>query len=216
MPKTQIPVWETLDYPLRHLEHVILDNLIEFLGYEETTALLSENAGPSAKAIDSDPALVARFAGLLRRLVREQVPVLTFEPICDSFIGMQKNQTSVLECVARIRMLDGVRNRLPGNEPHRTFVRLGPTMMNAIGGSLKVEEGRAPTLSLEPDVAQEIVSHLRIAIANAPGACTLIAPETPLRTYVWLLMRYEVANVPVLAADELLFDPVEIVQVDLD
>jgi hypothetical protein len=214
------PLWEALDYPIYDLEGIVADNLEEFLGYEEVCNLLSAAEHEAAKTIDADPKLVAMFANVLRRLVRERVPILTVDAICERFLQLEATHMSMLRRVQQVRMIDGVRALLPGNQVDRTFIHIGPTLIGWVRGAIRTETSPSDVsgshLRLDPDLAQQVVARVRTAVADAQGPCTVIVPDGWVRLFFWRLLQFEIARLPVLAAEEVSVQPASISRVDAE
>jgi tetratricopeptide (TPR) repeat protein len=198
-------LWKPLDYLLRHVEAIVVANLVEFVGHQEVQNLL-ERAG--LIATDRYDELLYResgrhidvFSNVVRCLVAERVPMTSFAEVHRLFLDGLERRQPVHEIVTTIRAAEVVRDRLWGNDATYAHYQLGPNILRHIDAAQCGPGQRV--LAFEPEVIQEILTAIRDQIGDRDRAA-IVVPGGPRRALARALVEIEFPDVPVLSLREL-------------
>lgn len=204
------PRWAAGEYIARHLEAVLLRNLAQFAGHVEVRERLTQSWSADARTILNNSALLTAFTRALQALLWEGVPTVDLEPLCAGFLAQRSGAASLDQTVADLRMLPGIRPRLPGAAPGTALLRLGPRLERALAERL-LEYGDIHILALEPEPTQEALAAVRDGYDPAHPTA-LVCEDPTLRPYVRRLVELEFPDLHVLAAAEL--DPERLAAVE--
>ena len=120
--------------------------------------------GWSERDPTTDLGLLSSFTEALRALLDDQVPIARTDELLDEFAPMHQQETDLGEALARLRMLPGVRESLPGNRPGDRLLRLDPAIERQLADSLIA--GPSGVLWVPPDVLHNVSSAIRTLITD--------------------------------------------------
>jgi tetratricopeptide (TPR) repeat protein len=195
-----LPLWEVLEYPIRHLERVVRRNLALFFGHQELDNVLEDNTSPAAKAIRQDGRELTALVIALRALVQEGVPIVAFQALIDRFAELRALGASLGDIVAQLRLIPDVRAALPGTQPTTVLRRVGRSLESDLHKALGKENGRF-VLALDPEHCQSLLATVREQVGE--GREALLVRDGALRPFVRKLVEGEFPDLSVLAAEEL-------------
>lgn len=197
--KSNLPLWDSPEYLIRHLEAVIRRNLVDFIGHQEV-AEIAESEGLSEELANAPEKLSACVA-VCRGLLAENVPLKPFGLIYDLFDELYSQGKSLSEILERVRLLPDLRTKLPGNSNNYNLRRLGDDLEKMIRRCV-YQSGSHTVLAMSPADCQNFLGAIRDVIGE--GRLALIVENTEARPFVRLLIELEFPDVPVLAQAELL------------
>jgi type III secretory pathway component EscV len=172
----------------------VREMLREWAAAEEGDQLLVETA------LASDPGGV-RLAQVLQELLRENVPVRRLKPILVAFGASQSDSVEVREVVEAVRR--SLIPELPGNEPGRRLVGLGPALESEIARHVRELDG-ARFLAIPAEEADRWFSALRSGLDGRPAeAQAIVVRKLGLRPFVRRLTELDFPDLPVLSEQEL-------------
>jgi tetratricopeptide (TPR) repeat protein len=199
--KHGLKLWRVLEYPLRHMEAFLEKNLGVLLDSLETEFLLQNKPSEAAASISQSIEKRDALAHVLRGLVSERVPITAFNQICEVFLKLSSNETSLVNIVEELRSLPPIRHTLPGNNHQYTFYRLGQHLEAELLANLT--EDVQPLLVLQPEEFQVILDVVRDKIPSQQNVALLVS-KTRLRPLVRKLIERQYPDMPVLSVQELL------------
>jgi len=157
-----------------HLSEVIKSHAYELLGRQEVQSLMDNLARDYPKVVEElVPHLLALgdVQKVLQNLLKEQVSMrdlLTiFETLAD-YAPMTKNTTHLTEYVRQALGRTIVR-QYQGEDGQISLITLDPRIENTISEAIQHTE-KESYLSLEPQVAQQILNHTRLAVEEFMAA----------------------------------------------
>jgi len=196
-----LPLWETSEYALRHLQSVIVKNLPEFVGIQEAYSMLAEYSRDLAEDIAKEGGL-AGFREVLLLLLEEYVPVTQIERIGEAFVEGRRAKQSALEIAEQIRCCDPYRTYLQGNNPDTTLYRPDKTILDAIEEGL-VWASSSVWLQLLPENNKEIIEAISQAVTGDPSAACVTGDPIHRRA-IRRIVELDDPSLPVLADAELI------------
>jgi len=195
-------LWDVIEYPIRHLESVVQDNLSEFIGHQEVANLLEAMPSEALSKMQDRPDDLSALTKVLKGLLDEKVPIVKLEEIVKRFCQLRETGTPLWAIGEEIRSIPGVRPVLPGNNSRYSFYRLGPQYEAKINHSM-MREDQQPILVMEPVDCGEALTAVRNEIGSQRYRA-LIVEDPDLRPFLSELIKLEFPHIPVLSRQELL------------
>ena len=195
-----LETWKLMEYPIRHLETVIRQNLGEFIDHQEVSNLLAADA--DGADIVSSAEKLTPFTILIRALVSEQVPITALSKIRGAFSESLAHGKDLATIVESVRSLPEIRPALPGNNSTSAFYRFGERITQKIADGVRTAEGQQ-FLTMVPETCQDALAAVRNTISSTKNP-VLVIEQPELRPLVRRLTEIEWPNVPVLSSAELL------------
>jgi type III secretion protein V len=192
------------DFMVRHLEAVLRQNLIRFVGLQEVEDLLeewgkeSDGAALIAAALPDRPARL-RFARLLRALVKEGVPLTSWRMILEvaRHTGLSAEEISPALREVRVHL----KEQLPGNESSAARAGLAPELETMASRWIRREAGKT-FYAIPAEETQQLLAAVRELQAVHGPNFTLIVRDAELRPYLRRVVELEFPRVMVLSEEE--------------
>ncbi len=192
-----------------HLTEVFKRQLPEFLGRQETQALLDNLAKTAPKAVeDLVPGILPLgvVQKVLQNLVRENVSVrdlLTIVETLADYGPAVKNSDTLTEYV-RERLARSIVKPYVDSEGSLPIMTLDPNMEKTLQEAIRQTDGGA-YLALNPAIAQRFIQNVNASVeraVNTDGQPVLLTSPVTRHHVAQLLMRF-LPNVPVLSQGEI-------------
>ncbi len=192
-----------------HLTEVFKRQLPEFLGRQETQALLDNLAKTAPKAVeDLVPGILPLgvVQKVLQSLVRENVSVrdlLTIVETLADYGPAVKNSDTLTEYV-RERLARSIVKPYVDSEGSLPIMTLDPNMEKTLQEAIRQTDGGA-YLALNPAIAQRFIQNVNASVeraVNTDGQPVLLTSPVTRHHVAQLLMRF-LPNVPVLSQGEI-------------
>jgi type III secretory pathway component EscV/Flp pilus assembly protein TadD len=195
-------LWDVIEYPVHHLEAIILRNLGYFLGHQEIATALARKSPGAIADLKSQPEQLTAFTTVCRALVAEGVPVQPLGDIWAEFERCVREGVRPQNIVERLRVIAPLRRELPGNNGAYRLLPFGALFEQEILQALHPD--RTPSvLAMEPERCRDALNIVRKAVNEAPDLA-LVVSKPLLRPFVQRLVELEYPNIPVLSRQELL------------
>lgn len=202
-------IWDPFQYMVRHVEAVLRGRLDTFVGVQELQDMLDDwqakddGIKPSRRDLVAgklpDTAARLQLLDVVRRLLRDRVPIADLRTILDGFVARPSANGSddLIGITETIRL--GLRERLPGNRAGSLFIYLAPEVEAGIHAHITETEGRRH-LTLPAEDRAGLLKAIRKAFDDLPAServivtqrsgirsCVneLVAPEFPRTTVLW-------------------------------
>ncbi len=194
---------------IEKLRSVIAQNLGQLFGVAEAARLLELEVykfpeaphTPRYREILDDAWMLGKFTQILRRLVREQVPINNLYPIVTEFLRATKDGLDLIQIIEDIRALPEIRETLPGNNLKSDFIETVPELEHRIQIFMR-DSYYLSKLVLDLDHVEYISNLLRAAIHKVSNPA-IIVTDPKIRPYFRDFLDAEFHYVPVLAWREL-------------
>ena len=195
-------LWDTLEYPIRHLESVLQRNLAEFLGHQEVNDLIYECCPEKLQHYDNHPENLTKLTILLRGLVSEKVPITEFKTILKYFETHDQDEKNLTNVINNIRLIPEIKKVLPGNREKTHFKKLSTRLESEFQNAIHIDHGKY-FLAISPEKTQDVLIAVRKKIVDAENIA-IVVENTQLRPLVGQLLKLEFPNTPVISREELL------------
>jgi type III secretory pathway component EscV len=207
-----VPLWDSFEYMTRHLESVLRDNLIAFVGFEEVHGrhkLLAdwcdkdEGSGRKDLVNNALPDLNrrVRFVQVLQGLLKEHVPVTNLRGIIEAFQCHDSADNDVIRVVEAVRLV--LRDDLPGARDSRPILKLSPAFEEEVKRWIRQSDGKT-FFAIPPENTQELLSAMRAGVTARNQSGLVIATATVgIRPFVRRLIELEFPRIMVLSSEEL-------------
>jgi type III secretory pathway component EscV/tetratricopeptide (TPR) repeat protein len=193
------PLFTVTGYLIRHLEAVVRQNAVEFVGHQELIKLL--DGVPTTVRDGVRTTGLSPLTNVCRGLVAEGAPLRPFTEICKTFKSLTDDGLRPRDVVERIRLLPEVRNALPGRDG-RAYLRTGETFEAEIRRALYRKSDRV-VLAMIADQCRDALEALRHRVAEAgPRPLGLVVADSGVRAFIRRLVEAEFPHVPVLSVAE--------------
>jgi len=202
---SKLPLWEVIEYVIKTLERVILNNLGEFFGHQETVNLLE--ARKILEQINNSPENLTVLTLVIKSLINEGVPILELERIVEKFNQVNKNER-LEDVIAKIRSIPEITRTLPGNNDQYFFYQLAHPFEE------KLEKTAQQAISVggwwvipdeEYDTMEGYVTAIKDRIGSE-GNVAILVENLIVRSFVQQMISVDLPSVPVLSRMELSSD----------
>ena len=202
----KIELWDDpLIFVIYHLEAFLRQHLAEFMGLEQTNALLytwgrNESEAALIKSALPDTTSKLRFARVLRALLEEQVPITGSKEILEAILENGLPHDDVSEAVRAVRLR--LKPLLLGEHPEKLkSVKLPDDIESRFQQYLKREDGKT-FLTMPLEVAQEIIPVLAELVSGADSNAVLLTRSSEIRLFVSRVIHLFASGLKVLAQEE--------------
>jgi tetratricopeptide (TPR) repeat protein len=201
-----LPLWHAITFMVRHLEAVLRDHLVLFVGVDETQNMLD---AWDAEADEASSALLdtvladgdgrVRVVAVLRRLVSEHVPIRNLGAIiaCLADHDPGEDLTAVVE-----RVRTALREELPGRDDSSQLLELPESVEQVLAEAM--DEGRS-FVHVPEDAYRGLLEAVHTLFSEQPTTHpALVVKDARLRPLVRDLLAGSYRAVPVLAESEVI------------
>jgi tetratricopeptide (TPR) repeat protein len=197
------PLWEVNEYMIGILERIILKNLGELFGYQETENLL--NLYKISEKINDRPADITEITLLNKSLLNDAIPILNLERILEKFNEMKKG-TKLVDVLEAIRSIPEINRTLPGNNDKYFFYQIDSLFEE------KLKKSAQQAISVgdwwvfpdsDSDSILGYVTSIKEGI-ESEGNVAILVENSKVRLFVKQMINVDLPFVPVLSKMELL------------
>ncbi len=197
-----LPLYQEMEYPLRHLEAVLPGINATLIDHLRTAALLVKETTEAQKQIATTPTRLLGFVQILRTLASEHIAFASaVDPLAQAFLAHDETETDFTSIIEQIRQLPMLQSNLPGNNAQYAFYRLEPYFEQEIAQSL-MKIGTSSVLVMRAtrytDFINSVTRHIGIHQKSA-----LLVKDIHIRPFARTLLDPQFPQMPVLALDDL-------------
>ncbi|MFL5320162.1 MAG: type III secretion system export apparatus subunit SctV [Myxococcaceae bacterium] len=192
-----LTTWDVPGYIILHLAAVLRRHAREFVGVQETQAMLDqlEKAFPAVvKEVVPKVVSVLKLTDILQRLVEEEISIRDLRGILQALAeyGQVEADNVMLTEHVRASQKRYVSHKYARGTNTLVVYLLDPQIEEAIRSSIK-RTSAGTHLALEPDIAQEIVQAVKNECGHLPPTAQrpVILTAMDIRRYVRKLLEYE-------------------------
>jgi type III secretion protein V len=204
-----LKVWEPAEVITLHLSRIMKKYSHEFIGIQESQALLDFAARGVPKLVEEVvPKVVTihQFTDVLQRLVQEGISIRDIKTILDALSewGRIEKDTVMLTEYVRSSLKRYISFRYTEGRDTLFVYLLDPEIEDVIRGAVR-RTSTGSFLSLDPSIAHDILEALRREIANLPPTAQkpVIITDMELRRFVRKMVELEFPTLAVLSYQEL-------------
>lgn len=192
-----LTTWDVPGYIILHLAAILRRQAREFVGVQETQAMLDqlEKAFPAVvKEVVPKVVSVLKLTDILQRLVEEEISIRDLRGILQALAeyGQVEADNVMLTEHVRASLKRYVSHKYARGTNTLVVYLLDPQIEEAIRSSIK-RTSAGTHLALEPDIAQEIVQAVKNECGHLPPTAQrpVILTAMDIRRYVRKLLEYE-------------------------
>lgn len=197
-------LWEFLEYPIRHLESVLIKNLRMFVGHQEVMNMIEEQSPDYAERLKRNPIALGTLTQVVGSLLDEQVPIVELDILMPEFFDKWERGLGVWQIREALRSVLEIRPTLFGNNSDYVFIQLGSSFESLFEKSMHMVDG-CPILDMGPTDVQNALTAVRER--GTAGEClleALVVGNSAIRPLVRELVQLEFPEIPVLSKSEVL------------
>ena len=192
-----LTTWDVSGYIILHLAAVLRRHAREFVGVQETQAMLDqlEKAFPAiVKEVVPKVVNILKLTDILGRLVEEEISIRDLRGVLQALAeqGQVEADNVMLTEHVRASLKRYVSNKYSRGTNTLVVYLLDPQIEDAVRSSIK-RTSAGTHLALEPDIAQEIVQAVKNECGHLPPTAQrpVILTSMDIRRYVRKLLEYE-------------------------
>jgi flagellar biosynthesis component FlhA len=196
-------LWDSLEYPLRHLEIVITRNLPEVIGHQEFVRTLAARLPEAVEEVCADGSFLTDLVMVMRAFLAEQVTIAPLATILVEFRCLRETGIPLVEIGEKLRSLELVRAVLPANAAYHSYISVNSAYEQMIAECIE-NRGSQPVLAMEPAVCQDALAAVRQDVSGITTWAAMVVENAAIRPYVRKLVELEFPYLWVLSRAELL------------
>jgi len=204
-----LKVWEPAEVITLHLSMVMKKYAHEFVGIQETQALLDFASRGAPKLVEElvpKVVTVHQLTDVLQRLVQEGISIRDIKTVLDSLSEwgrIEKDPVMLTEYV-RASLKRYISFRYTGGRDTLFVYLLDPEIEDVIRGAIR-RTSTGSFLSLDPAIAHDILDAMRREIAELPPGAQkpVVITDMELRRFVRKMVELEFPTLTVLSYQEL-------------
>lgn len=209
LEKSGFQVWDAKSRILLHLASLLRKNAKDFLTVHETQSMLDklEAQCPSlVKEVIPKAVSLFQLTDVLRRLLQEEISIRDLKAILQTLMeyGPQGHSTMLLTEYVRMSLARAISFQHATNHDTLLVFLLDIEIEDMIRNSIE-HQSQGSFLSLEPAIAQEILSAIKEKLDALPPRATkpIILTPQDIRRFARKLIEHEFPTVAVLSFQEL-------------
>lgn len=196
-----LELWPVIEYPIRHLEALLVSNLAGFMGIQEVVNTIEQHVDDKMNDVVAADGGLPALTGVVRGLLTERVPVTEFATICDVFLSERAKGADLVSIVETLRREPKIRTHVPGVDDDSSLYTVLEDYESAITDALD-GSGDSRVLALAPELCQEMLAAVRDTISGEYPAAMLVK-ESDTRPYLRKLLGLEFPELSVVARGEM-------------
>lgn len=194
-----ITTWTTTGYLILHLSSVLRKNAAVFATLQAVGKLLPESL---RKDVLAAPGGLPRFAGVIRGLLEDEVPIHETKAICQRYLEITHMPTH--EILEEIRALPLVNQNLFWNREVVPIYRLGEKFVELMHKGI-TDGTEATVLALEPEPTKRVLAQVRDMVGSLPPTAknpVIFCEDWRIRAFVRKLVELEFPHLRVVSRRE--------------
>lgn len=204
-------MWDTAEYLILHLSHILRKHAHEFLGLQEIQTMLNEleKTHPALiKELVPKVITVLQLSEIFQRLVQEEIAIRDLKTIFSTLAQWGEVERNTLALVEHIRsgLKRYVTHKYAGHSNSLAVYLLDPQLEDLVRDAIRTTE-KGNYLALDPEITQEIIECVGKEIAShpfPPGArAPVILTTAEIRRYFRKIIELEFPQLSVLSYQEL-------------
>ena len=204
-----LKVWEPAEVITLHLSMIMRKYAHEFIGIQESQALLdfaSRGAPKLVEEVVPKVVTIHQMTDVLQRLVQEGISIRDVKSVLDALSEwgrIEKDPVMLTEYV-RSSMKRYISFRYTGGRDTLFVYLLDPEIEDVIRGAIR-RTSTGSFLSLDPHISHDILDAIRREIANLPATAQkpVVITDMELRRFVRRMVELEFPTLSVLSYQEL-------------
>lgn len=208
LDRAKVRYWTAIEVVVLHLSQFYRQYASEFLGIQETRAILEflEKSFPDLVKEVTRLVPIQKMTEILRRLVQEQVSIKDLRTILESLSewAQSEKDTVLLTEYIRSSLKRYISYKYSLGQSVLSVYLLDPAIEDMVRGAIK-QTSAGSYLALDPDSVQLILNKMRRIIAPTPtgGQPPVLLTAIDVRRFVKKLIESDFPDLPVISYQEL-------------
>ncbi|HUF31208.1 MAG TPA: FHIPEP family type III secretion protein [Gemmatimonadaceae bacterium] len=190
-----------IEYSLLELAHAYRRNARTEITIDDVARMINTASLNDAAELIGNTRLLHRLTMVVRCLLAEGAPVFALRGIAD-VVKEAPSDAPATTLVESARMVQGVRERLAGNEVGREVLEL-PLRWSRLVRDSVWHHDTEPALAIAPDDCQALLAAVRELWSNATGPAVLVT-DADIRPFVRWVVELEFPDLAVVSRQEYL------------
>lgn len=208
LTQTGIPYMEPMQMLSYHIAQVLRRHAAEFIGIQETRALLTESEAKFPELVKEVVRVmpVNKIAEILQRLVSEEISIRNIRTVLEALVewGQKEKDPVLLTEYVRIGLKRYISHKHSGGLNTLAAYLLAPAIEDEIRAAIRQTSGGS-YLALDPAASRRILTAIKAVLGRLEGSSQRVNLLTSMdiRRYLRKLIETELAHVSVLSYQEL-------------
>lgn len=203
-----IPFMEPMQMLSYHIAQVLRRHAAEFIGIQETRALLTESEAKFPELVKEVVRVmpVNKIAEILQRLVSEDISIRNIRTVLEALVewGQKEKDPVLLTEYVRIGLKRYISHKHSGGQNTLAAYLLAPAIEDEIRAAIRQTSGGS-YLALDPAASRRILTAIKAVLGRLEGGSQRVNLLTSMdiRRYLRKLIETDLAQVSVLSYQEL-------------
>ncbi|MGV3653865.1 MAG: FHIPEP family type III secretion protein, partial [Noviherbaspirillum sp.] len=191
-----------------HIAMVLKKHAADFIGIQETRALLSELETPFPELAKEVQRVlpIHKIAEIVQRLVGEEVSIRNIRAVMEALIewGQKEKDTVLLTEYVRVALKRHISHKHTGGQNVLPAYLLAPAVEDMVRGAIRQTSGGS-YLALDPAASKKLVENIRHSVGDLARGThrPVLLTSMDIRRYLRKMIEQELYELPVLSFQEL-------------
>jgi type III secretion protein V len=208
LAKAGIPFLEPTQMLSYHIAFVLRKHAAEFIGIQETRAILTEMEGKFAELGKEITRVmpIHKIAEILQRLVSEEISIRNVRTVMEALVewGQKEKDPVLLAEYVRMALRRYISHKYSAGQNMLPAYLLSPAIEDELRSAIR-QTSAGSYLALDPTASKRIVSAIKAAVGDpsAGSQRPVLLTSMDIRRYMRKLLEQELGELPVLSYQEL-------------
>ncbi|MBC7599814.1 MAG: type III secretion system export apparatus subunit SctV [Polaromonas sp.] len=203
-----IPFFEPTQMLSYHIAFVLRKHAAEFIGIQETRAILAEMEGkfPELAKEITRVMPIHKIAEILQRLVSEEISIRNVRTVMEALVewGQKEKDPVLLAEYVRMALRRYISHKYSAGQNMLPAYLLSPSIEDELRGAIR-QTSAGSYLALDPGASKRITSAIKLAVGDPSAAVQrpVLLTSMDIRRYMRKLLEQDLGDLPVLSYQEL-------------
>ncbi|MDB5798399.1 MAG: EscV/YscV/HrcV family type secretion system export apparatus protein [Paucimonas sp.] len=208
LQRSGIPFMDPMQVLSYHIAHVLKKYAAEFIGIQETRAILTETEAKFPELAKEVQRVmpIHKIAEILQRLVGEEVSIRNLRAVMEALIewGQKEKDSVLLTEYVRVALKRSVSHKHAGTQNMLPAYLLAPSVEDTVRGAIRQTSGGS-YLALDPATSKRLVEKIKRTVGDLALATQkpVLLTSMDIRRYMRKMIEQELNDLAVLSYQEL-------------
>jgi type III secretion protein V len=206
--KAGIPFLEPTQMLSYHIAFVLRKHAAEFIGIQETRAILAEMEGKFGELGKEITRVmpIHKIAEILQRLVSEEISIRNVRTVMEALVewGQKEKDPVLLAEYVRMALRRYISHKYSAGQNMLPAYLLSPSIEDELRAAIR-QTSAGSYLALDPSASKRITSAIKIAVGDPSAVAQrpVLLTSMDIRRYMRKMLEQDLAELPVLSYQEL-------------
>lgn len=211
LTKAGIPFLEPTQMLSYHIAFVLRKHAAEFIGIQETRAILAEMEGRFGELGKEITRVmpIHKIAEILQRLVSEEISIRNVRTVMEALVewGQKEKDPVLLAEYVRMALRRYISHKYSAGQNMLPAYLLSPSIEDELRAAIR-QTSAGSYLALDPSASKRITSAIKIAVGDPSAVAQrpVLLTSMDIRRYMRKMLEQDLAELPVLSYQELTQD----------